>query len=87
MKDHPFFTHLPPKTTGRELLGDDRVVELIQISVNAGLSLGNTVATITKITAKAIVDAYNTWGPEDADGKAHLRSICHIYLPTGVLLQ
>ena len=76
MKYHPYFTHPPPKTTGRELFGDEKAVELIKICTDAGLSQGDTIATITCITAKAIVDAYNTRGPKDANGNLDVKEVC-----------
>lgn len=60
MAESPFFTHLPPKPTGRELFGDNKAIELIKICEQGGLSKEDTIATITRITAKAIVDAYKT---------------------------
>ena len=75
MKHHPYFTHPPPKTTGRELFGDEKAVELIKICTDAGLSQEDTIATITRITAKAIVDAYNTWGPKDANGNLDVKEV------------
>ena len=31
MKDHPFFTHSPPKNTSRELFGEVEAIEFIKI--------------------------------------------------------
>lgn len=56
-QNHPDFTHPPPKTTGREPLGDDDAIEFIKICTNAGFSPEDTVATIMTTMAKAIVEA------------------------------
>ncbi|KAF6230436.1 hypothetical protein HO133_004779 [Letharia lupina] len=44
-------------------------------STDAGLSPEDTVATITRITAEAIVNAYYTWGPKDKEGKLDLEEV------------
>lgn len=75
MEKHLFFTHPPSKTTGRELFGNDQAIELIKICTDAGLTPGDTVATITRITAQEIVDTYRTWGPKDKDGKLDIEEV------------
>ncbi len=75
LSTHPYFKTPPPKTTGRELFGDEQAYELIQKCETAGLSKEDTVATITRITAKAAVDPYKTWGPKDKDGNLDVQEV------------
>ncbi len=73
--NHPYSTHPPPKTTGREPLGDDKAIEFIKICTNADLSPEDTVATTMKITAKAIVEACHTSGPKDKNGELDIEEV------------
>lgn len=41
----------------------------------ARLSKEDTVATITRSTGKAAVDAYKTWGPKDKDGTLQAQEV------------
>jgi len=50
---HPYFMKLPPKSTGRELFGQDMVDELVSKSDSAE----DLVATATAWTAQSIADA------------------------------
>lgn len=75
LQSHKYFTTPPPKTTGRELFGDEQAFELINKCTSAGLSPEDTVATITRITAKAAVEAYKTWGPKDKNGKLMVKEV------------
>ncbi|MCJ1453559.1 hypothetical protein MMC28_003906 [Mycoblastus sanguinarius] len=65
----------PLKTTGRELFGDDKALELLKLCTSAGLSPEDTIATITRITAKAIIDTYYIWGPKDANGNLDIQEV------------
>lgn len=65
----------PPKTTGRELFGNDKAIELIRTCTDAGLSPEDTLATSGSITAKAIVNAYHTWGPKEKQGKLNIDEV------------
>lgn len=64
---HPYFHQAPPKTTGRELFGDDFAAQLIAQAQARGLSPEDTVATLTAITTDSITHAYRTFGPSQLD--------------------
>ena len=55
---------LPPKTTGREDFGDNEALAIIKDCEAAGMSKFDTLATITRITAKNIVKQYRTFFPK-----------------------
>jgi 1,6-anhydro-N-acetylmuramate kinase len=54
----PYFQMTPPKTTGRELFSDDVASRLVENLKAAKLSPEGIIATLTRITAESIAQAY-----------------------------
>jgi len=71
LSTNEYINHPPPKTTGREVFGDNECAEIISACETAGCSKYDTLATITRITAENIVRQYRTFLPRygiDPDG-------------------
>ncbi|PLS79802.1 MAG: anhydro-N-acetylmuramic acid kinase [Chloroflexi bacterium] len=56
---HPFLHLPPPKSTGREAWGRREAEQYVAQARNHGLSLPDTIATLTAFTAHSIAAAYN----------------------------
>ena len=68
----PYFTHDIPKTTGRETFGDSMAEDICEKMLAQRASPEDCVATITRITAKALADAYARWGPKGGIDEIYL---------------
>jgi anhydro-N-acetylmuramic acid kinase len=57
MLGHSYFLTEPPKSTGRELFGDEFLKPLLQRADSLGVSGNDLVATVTALTAYSVKDA------------------------------
>lgn len=62
---HPYFQQPPPKSTGREVFGEDFARALVERGHQLELSDADLVATATYFTARSVVDAYRFLGKVD----------------------
>lgn len=65
--DNPYFDLKPPKSTGRELFGEQYSKELFAKAEKANLSHEDLIATVTYFTAKTIYDSYKNFLPTFPD--------------------
>lgn len=65
----PYFASAPPKSTGRELFGDDYARRLVDRcrAARADASTNDLVATAVALTARSIADAWRRFVPEPVD--------------------
>jgi 1,6-anhydro-N-acetylmuramate kinase len=63
LANNEYINHDPPKTTGREVFGDNECHEIIEAWEGAGCSKYDTLATVTRITAQNIVRQYRGFLP------------------------
>jgi len=54
---HPFLRQPPPKSTGREMFGENFLQRILERSKRLGLSPHDVVATLTAFTASSVADA------------------------------
>jgi anhydro-N-acetylmuramic acid kinase len=59
----PYFTQLPPKSTGRERFGPEFAERLIGLVRQAGGSDNDAIATATALTAETVASAISRWTP------------------------
>jgi anhydro-N-acetylmuramic acid kinase len=59
----PYFPQAPPKSTGRELFGEEYAGRILERAANLRLTPEDTVATLTELTARTIADAVARWLP------------------------
>ncbi len=62
-----FFQHSPPKSTGRELFGQDYLEQCWQDLEQAQLNNGDRLATLTELTVASIVHSYQQFLPTMPD--------------------
>lgn len=60
---HPYFSAPPPKSTGRELFGDDFARAALQRAAELGIGRADTLATLTAFTAKSIALGVRQFAP------------------------
>ncbi|HRE49035.1 MAG TPA: anhydro-N-acetylmuramic acid kinase [Aggregatilineales bacterium] len=60
---HPYFSRRPPKTTGRELFSAALAAAWRSEGRERGLSDADVIATLTKLTAASITNAYQRFAP------------------------
>jgi 1,6-anhydro-N-acetylmuramate kinase len=63
----PYFVHNIPKTCGREIFSDSVAYDLCERMADNAFSPEDCIATITRITAQAIVQHYRLYGPPRVD--------------------
>jgi len=56
--DDPYFSKKPPKTTGREYFGEAYVRKVLKLSEAMGISMNDTIATVTYLTAACVAESY-----------------------------
>jgi anhydro-N-acetylmuramic acid kinase len=64
---HPYYTHKPPKTTGREIFGDVYSEKVAVRADELRISPEDAVSTVTKLTVETIINAYQTELPGKID--------------------
>ncbi|MBE9098188.1 anhydro-N-acetylmuramic acid kinase [Vacuolonema iberomarrocanum] len=65
--DHPYFRQTPPKSTGRELFGQDFLNQCQQDADDYALTSVDFLATLTEFTALSIADSYQRFLPQMPD--------------------
>lgn len=68
----PYFVHDILKSTGRETFGDNWVQELCERMLAQGATPEDCLATITRVTSKALADGYERWGLKDGIDEVYL---------------
>lgn len=58
---HPFFEQPPPKSTGREVFGEELLQAIIAQHALHRTQLNDLVATLTELTARTIAEALHRW--------------------------
>ncbi len=59
---HPYFEIEPPKSTGRELFGQEKVARLVEaVQPEGDRDWLDLIATLTELTARSVASAYERW--------------------------
>ena len=66
MLAHPYYALEPPKTTGREVFGEQYSEHVNKRAADLGLAFEGLIATVTRLTAETIINAYRTLPKIDA---------------------
>lgn len=61
---HPYILRKPPKSTGRETFGEDMARNLVRSARNRGMSVQDTIASLTAYTVQSIGAAYKRFAPQ-----------------------
>lgn len=64
---HPYFSQLPPKSTGRELFGPDFLTRCLEDAAPFNLSSADVLATLTEFTTCSIALSYREFLPRLPD--------------------
>lgn len=64
---HPYYGRKPPKSTGREMFGEQYADEVFRLAEAKGLGPADTVATVTELTVESIARAYERHLPGPVD--------------------
>lgn len=64
LMDHPYIKKEPPKTTGRELFGEEFFKEVLKMAEKKNLSFEDIIATLTAFTVEAIAYNYERFYPK-----------------------
>lgn len=64
---HPYFVQLPPKSTGRELFGQDFLQQCLTDATAYSLTPADVLASLTELTALSIAQSYQTFLPQLPD--------------------
>ncbi len=67
LMNHPYYMLKPPKTTGREVFGEQYSEETAKRAEELHLSLEDLIATVTRLTVETIIQAYETHLPGEID--------------------
>jgi anhydro-N-acetylmuramic acid kinase len=62
---HPYYKRKPPKTTGREVFGQQYTAEILKVAEKIQVDPDDIVATVTELTALTICNSYEFLGPVD----------------------
>ncbi len=65
--EHPYFAQLPPKSTGRELFGQDFLQQCLTDATAYSLVPADVLASLTELTALSIAQSYKTFLPRLPD--------------------
>ncbi|MEM1280438.1 MAG: anhydro-N-acetylmuramic acid kinase [Cyanobacteria bacterium P01_H01_bin.152] len=60
---HPYFAQLPPKSTGRELFGQDFLEQCLAAATALELTPADILASLTELTARSIAQSYRVFLP------------------------